>query len=365
MSRTGRELHLHVGLPKTGTTSIQAGLLANRDLLARAGLSLAPRHNRAGAHHDLGLMLGREGPKAFIAALAQDNTTRQVVSTEILVGQLAKRPELLDGLLTMFRGELTIHLSLRRWDAFCESMYAQLGRNYLAGWRAKPAPSIEMAVADGGECGPDLAAQLRRMLETVVSRRGPEAVRLSVYPEGGGRNAFATFLGAILPDLDPAQLVEEPTRNPSISRRKTVLLAGFGEVPERFRRHLLDRVQRSRAVRDDGIRPLLPPETRRALVEATADEFRAMARLTGLPEAELAPLLTPPPPEPDWRPPEPITAAEALRFAAAGWRPRRLLHGGRRRAAERLAAEAWITGRVISRPARAVGADGHASRTPA
>lgn len=349
-----RELHLHVGLPKTGTTAIQAGLFANRTLLERAGLSLAPMHGETGAHHDLALLLGRRGPEAFIEALEAGGAARQVVSSEIFGIQLARHPELLEGILVRFRGDLTVHLTLRRWDMFCESLYAQLGRNYLVGWRATPAPSMETVVAPGGEFGPDLVGLLRRMVETVVARRGPGAVRLNVYPERGRRNAFGTFLDAVLPDLDRGELAGEPALNLSLSRRKTILLIGFGEVPERFRRQLLERVTRSEAVRDDGIRAFLPPETRRALVEATAAEFRAMADIAGgLSETDLAALTTPPSPEPDWRPPAPISAAEALRFAAEGWGPRTLRRGGLRRVPARAMAEAWTTARLLSRALRA------------
>ena len=39
---TSRRLYVHIGLPKTGTSFLQAALLHNREVLAEQGLDLVP-----------------------------------------------------------------------------------------------------------------------------------------------------------------------------------------------------------------------------------------------------------------------------------------------------------------------------------
>ena len=64
-------LHIHAGLPKTGTTAIQAGLAANRGRLEQAGLHLADTgFDPRGNHHALFWALGGPDPRRRRRAVA-------------------------------------------------------------------------------------------------------------------------------------------------------------------------------------------------------------------------------------------------------------------------------------------------------
>ena len=110
----------------------------------------------------------------------------------------------------------------------------------------------------------------------------------------------------------------------------------------------------SDAIADDGVRFLMSPRDRHALVAAHLDGNRALVDRLGL--ADPGPFLELPDPDAPWSPPAPITAREvaAVRRAALA----ACLRGRNPVAAARLAAQVAATARADDRRRR----DGRAGR---
>lgn len=127
---------MHVGAPKTGTSSIQVWLLKHRDRLLASHGVLYPRagiHSTMSAHHNLVYEITRMprfraefGSIADLGAeLAATPAGTAVVSAEGLFRLAGAFAPVLDRLAT---GPVTIAAYIRRWDAYLESGYNQLAR---------------------------------------------------------------------------------------------------------------------------------------------------------------------------------------------------------------------------------------------
>src|SRR5690554_2324079 len=80
-----RELYLHIGLHKTGTSYLQKLFLKNRDLLRESGLGLAPYMNPVtGTHHPIIAEIERQGAEKVFEAVAQAPGERILLSAEEL-----------------------------------------------------------------------------------------------------------------------------------------------------------------------------------------------------------------------------------------------------------------------------------------
>ena len=78
-----RALYLHIGLHKTGTSSLQRFLLENRSLLLEAGLGLGPYQDPvSGTHHPILAALESEGPEAVFDQIAEAPGERLLISAE-------------------------------------------------------------------------------------------------------------------------------------------------------------------------------------------------------------------------------------------------------------------------------------------
>jgi hypothetical protein len=303
-----RELLLHVGLHKTGTTYLQHVLLANRDRFAAAGLTLAPFLDPGeGNHYPLvrALHVAGYAPEAFeqaLAAVAAGPGERLLVSAEELCASVTPYPDRLRALQAAaarrFRPRVVI--TLRRQDHLLESVFGQASRTWYSG-----------GIRDFDGYRLDHDARLRGLEEVF----GSENVTVNIYKDAGD-DVLGSFLQAVGVELDRAALVPVPPRNLSMHRRQVLFMAGLPKDPRarhdrRFRRiarHVGEALRHSDAIADDGGRCLLSPRERHALVAAHLAGNRALVarhRLT-----DIGGFLELPDPDAPWEPPAPITAAE-------------------------------------------------------
>lgn len=147
------KLYLHVGLPKTATTSIQRFLLDNRDALIKAGILYPNAGLQRLAHHPLGQLFNRrnldwvknvDGGELYQSLREEMEATgcdTVIMSTESLVG--TPKLEELKEYFADFDTEIVLYL--RRQDEWLESAYKdnlKTGASNLA-----PAAYIEHRMA--------------------------------------------------------------------------------------------------------------------------------------------------------------------------------------------------------------------------
>lgn len=326
-----RTLYLHIGLHKTGTTFLQKLLLENRDRLLRAGLGLGPYQDpELGTHHPIIAAMRRLGAERVMAEAARCAGDALLVSAEDLCHLLddpARARALRDAAARHF--DVRIIIFLRRQDRLAESYYAESVKT----WHTGP---IGMAGLDGRPWIYDLDHEARlARLESVFGR---DRITVRLYSDAGRNDLAAALLSAT--GLDAAALGLRTVRplNVALHRRKVLFLSQVpkpdrdeecprARFPIRFLRRV---VAESEAIADDGLRHMLPPELRRALVARHRDGNRRVAERYGLPlDTGLLDLPGSGGRDADWAPPAPITRGEflgilgdAYRAARASARPR-------------------------------------------
>jgi hypothetical protein len=306
-----RELFLHIGLHKTGTTYLQHVLMANRAAFAAAGLAPAPfLHPREGNHYPMIRALRAEGfaPEAFarvMDAVAAAPGEKLVVTAEELCVTImphrARAEALRDAAARHFRPRVIVFL--RRQDFLKESAYGQAARTWLQG-----------GIRDDDHYDLDHDARLRG-LEDVFGR---ENLRVAIYGDGvPGFDPLDGFLAALGLDIDRAALRPVPRRNLSLHRREVLFMAALpkGDARrDRIRmqpvRQIARALQASGAIADDGGRFLLAPDERHALVARHLEGNRALVARHGL--TDVGRFLDLPDPDEPWSPPAAITAAERV-----------------------------------------------------
>ena len=300
-----RELFLHIGLHKTGTTWLQHVLLENRAAFAAAGLVPAPwLHPREGNHYPMirALRAGGFGPEAFArvmdAAAATEGEKLLVSAEELCVTVMPHRERaerLRDAAARHFRPRVVVFL--RRQDFLSESAYGQAARTWLQG-----------DIREGRHYDLDHDARLRA-IEAVFGR---ENVRVALYRDAPSFDPLGPFLAALGLALDPAALRPVPRANPSLHRRETLFMAslpkGHGRDGMRPAMRIARAVQAAGAIADDGGRFLMSPRERHALAAGHLAGNRALVARHGL--ADPGGFLELPDPDAPWSPPAPITAAE-------------------------------------------------------
>ena len=312
-----RQLYLHAGLPKTGTTYLQALFLRNRAALEAAGLGFGPHMDpRTGSH------LPR-----FVAALEARGAAAVIAETEACPGEkiLVSNEDLAQFLPMPARDcrtwgealrdaaegrfEVTVIVYVRRQDFLKESLFAQSVKAWYWG-----------DIRNEGHFDLDLDGKLLA-LEAIFGR---DRVRPIVYDDVGRGDIVAPFLAALGLGIDKGELAPVGRENASMHRRKVLFLGGFpkpaaakhavnaaARAPAGFVTRVLDG---SGAVTDDGVRFLLSPAERHALVAAHLEGNRALVARHGI--ADPGGFVELPDPAAPWTPPAPITPREI----AAVWR---------------------------------------------
>jgi hypothetical protein len=204
-------IHLHIGLPKTGTTSLQAFLRLNRQRLARQGIEY-PETCQSGAGNATPAALVLLGglPDYFLQANPEFGDKRDFESLWLDVAGSARGPE--SSILasseeiaeidpaefdrrTRFDGQRKrIIVFLRRQDEMLESMYLQMVRAGLCD------RSFETFLGDylGKDGGRDNILRYHDMLERWCSAFGRENVKVLLYENGPqGSRLYERFLEVI------------------------------------------------------------------------------------------------------------------------------------------------------------------------
>jgi hypothetical protein len=352
-----RQLFLHAGLPKTGTTYLQALLLRNRAALEAAGLGFGPHLDPATGSHLPGFVDAVEarGAAAVVAETEACPGEKILVSNEDLAhflpmpagGGRSWGEALRDAAAGRFA--VTVIVYVRRQDYLKESIFAQSVKAWYSG-----------DIRDLGHYDFDLDGKLLA-LEAIFGR---DRVRAVVYDDLRPGDIAAPFLEALGLGLDPAALAPVGRENASMHRRKLLFLGGFpkpaaaeraenaaARAPAGFVAKVL---AGSEAVADDGGRFLMSPSDRHALVAAHLAGNRALVARHGI--ADPGGFVELPDPDAPWTPPAPITPREI----AAVWRE----SIAAARAGRDPLRAAWLAAR-LSRPFAAMAARGGRATTRA
>lgn len=315
-----RKLHLHIGLPKTGSTFIQTTLLYNQTFLKSVGV-LYPnqRMDKKGSHY-LWENVFAADPQQSVAELNQlcdENGVDQVLlSAENFVTFLAfdeRAPAAAEVWKAAF--DVSLVLYLRRQDEFLESFYAQ-------SMRAGEPDDIESFSVNP-------IFDYKSICETIADLNFS---RFEVTPHRFARADPMASLDPVadLAGFDRSGLRRNPneTSNLRASRRLVLFLAALDKSQAPSMGPVLRALESERPVADDGGKCLAAPafrrrfwETHLAGNEALCDRFGDDALRAALCEYEDV--------EPDWAAPAPVTEAElqaATRIVdRVAWRRRALL----------------------------------------
>lgn len=305
-----RDLYLHVGPQKTGSTYLHRLFVVNAGLLAEAGLGFAPYYDPEIGDHQRDFIpaLRARGMAAVMAETAARPEPRLLVTDEDLAKFLLEPAG--DGLTAhAFAAAARRHFRprvvyfARRQDHLAESHFSQGVRTWYCGRAADLPPQ-----------GYDHDGQLRALEEAF----GFENVTVRLYHDDVPSDLAAAFFDAIGLEAVLPRLARPAGRlNASLDRRKALLLAHLPKNRRRLRSMLnppgltetvLATVSRSRAVAEDGVRFSLSPEERRALVARHLEGNRALVARHRI--ADPGGFVELPALDPAWTPPAPIRNAE-------------------------------------------------------
>lgn len=293
-----KKLFLHVGLHKTGTSSIQQQIVVNRDALAAHGWGMPGFLGRTdGAHHRWIRPIAENGTgiREFVRELKAQPQDRLLVSTETLSHLLLRTP---GPLATALRRhfDTSVIIYLRRQDYLRESVFSQVVKTAYHG-------SIE------NENLYDFA--FGRRLARLAGAFGQHGVLPRIYRDDRRFDAVEDFRALL--DLPPDVVSASQGRaNVSLPRRKLLLLADIPKKhlsPEEVKA-ILGAVTASTAIADDGIRYITSPERRAALVQAYAKGNAVVGSRFGLEASDIAFLTDTSVSTEAWAPAEPLSAAE-------------------------------------------------------
>ncbi|WP_417243246.1 hypothetical protein [Celeribacter sp.] len=265
-----RKLILHIGTPKTGSTSVQHTLFAHRDQLAAAGVhwgdstreprAAAPRHSSVS--HAL-----RRGPRkwdaerdAILADFDASGHDTLLLSDEVLSECGAKAIARMAEFAAPF--ETTVICYLRRQDRYVESLWNQ----YCGEGRREPRSIRKFATAREVRKRLDYGAMLDAW-------RGVGTVKAVSFD--AARSALVPgFLGALGLDMT---LTDEVRKNVSPSMNCAALLAQLNRQGVTY-----NRAKVIKAFRHDTLKTALGRTLRRALLAELQDANTELAARYGV-----------------------------------------------------------------------------------
>jgi hypothetical protein len=283
------KLFLHIGLPKTATSSVQKFLFDNPGFLGSHGLRYARTGLHAGlkCHHDLLWALGlhqgvaftdkgiRHRADEFLSGLARESREHAdrdlVISSELFtfVDDFSR----LEPLLAAFPDrDVRFVLTLRRQDYLLESLYQQIVKDGLdrtfenwLGWSRHRA---------------DYRVLIERLL--VVAEPGQLILRAfrEVFPEGGPVEDFLDALG-LAPSAVAAAKIDKGFENPRMSRETIEIIRRANELGLELNYFLGRRLKRYSHAKAE----FLEPAERRELLASFDDANRELASMVRLPAA--------------------------------------------------------------------------------
>lgn len=226
-------LFLHCGWPRTGTSTFQAALFEQRDLLARAGISYPDRwlDEKGFGHHSLNALIDQavdagKGFDEFEQFLKGHSGGNVLFSAESLTVRLDMK-ERLEGLLSFIAAAREIMpvrclWTLRRVDELVASGYLMMLR---LGWGAK-LPSPVDRIGGSGKRFPVPSFEGMRRVEEVA---GTDAVYVKYDAKGQhNRELLATLdLEHSVKEALEETLESAPHRNVSPTHKEAVVLANL------------------------------------------------------------------------------------------------------------------------------------------
>ena len=299
-----RELYLHIGLPKTGTSYIQRMLGQNAEGLLAAGIGVGPYIDPAnGDSRRMRLAINELGLVPVMERLAASPGETLVVSSEHLSPAMLDR-RVAEAVRNAARRHFIpkIVIFLRRQDYLKESLFSQEVKNWYAG-------DIQ------GETTFDY--DLDRRVADLEAVFGHENVKVRLYRDGTADSILASFLDALGADVP----LRASARSAGRTCRCTVARCCSSPVSPRPEPTVQDLslfmtrvVMKTGSIADDGIRFLMSPRERHALVARHLEGNRALVARHGIPDA--GSFIELPDPDAAWRPPAPISRAEFLAVSA-------------------------------------------------
>ena len=274
-----KRIFLHIGQPKTATTTIQNFLSINQAKLIKHGWLYPNAGRQYAAHHLLGNFfraapihwIGQADPAQVMADLKREidesNCDNIILSTESLY--FAENPDQFAAYLKDF--DVSVVVFLRRQDEWIESAYQENLKNgetrlgpegYLA------ALSNSLAYADR------IATWAAAFGKRKILVHGFEATAEKLPVE----QVFMNLIGApFVPDL-----VLPPTQNERLNRDCTTFLIMFAASPRVDLKHQMIKdilVKYSQANPDTAsLRNVYPPQRRHEIVESRNEGNAIVAR---------------------------------------------------------------------------------------
>jgi hypothetical protein len=323
-----RQLILHIGYPKTGTTALQQFWQLNEGFLRENGLLYPSAGRIHAAHYGFSYRLDHLGDaaldqfpplEALIAALRDEmdgaGVDRALISSEYFIK--AADPQTVRAAFADF--DVTILLYLRRHDHFFESGY---GQSVVSA----PSPPWDNSIGSfilhqlgAGQFSYDYLVVLRRW----ASVFGKEKIIVRAYQESAEHDIFAESLLALgITARGDLRIPGRPNTAMSYATIYAVDAVQRADVPAAYKRAIVDQLILAGRATPEASRPtLLSPNDRVALVARYRHVYATIAReyldqADGVLFTEAAPQR-----DPAWRPPTPPDALALtdmlLRAAAA------------------------------------------------
>ena len=225
-------LYLHCGWPKTGTTTLQTALAANRARLAAAGTVYPDRWTRRedNSHR---LFEGKGGAEPAIAELVEfleaNAESDVLISSEVLSLRLLLNADSQQILAAMVgaAGEVTpvrCVWTLRRFDDMVHSVCLQ---------RAKFGHEPSVAELEQDLDVESLFGGMRAMADAAV-----ETVYVRYSPSGRYEPEIAEALGVPAAVADAVDLTRAPRENFGLSHKQTATLLNLEAIAERLGRRI-------------------------------------------------------------------------------------------------------------------------------
>ena len=310
-----RELILHIGPTKTGSSYLQRMFLENREGLRRAGLIMGPGQDpKTGSHLPLLERMNSEGISAVMPEIVAVPGDRIFLSAEDFNQFFTEaapngRPwteEFLDAVRGHF--DLRIVFVIRRQDHLKESRFSEAVKGSFHG-----------DIRDLGALQrPHALLDLDSRIAALEAAFGKEAMTVVPHSSRNGDDLMDSFLQALGIVLDPADRRDVPPQNVAGHRRKVLFMSQIPKHPLAavnrrywFPASFIARVvTRSKSIHNDGGRHLLSPAERHALVASHhAGNLALVARYDLSDPGDFLDL---PDPDAPWSPPATITWGEFI-----------------------------------------------------
>ncbi len=269
-------LCIHVGTPKTGTSSLQVDLYDERAFYARHGVSLLKSFLRGYAHHFLANELWR-GKMAEVRAglaegLAASSTPTTIITTEMLYYN-DMLDKLLECLSEEFRSKAHVIMYVRRQDLYLESLAKQHKKDGTL--KESMHDYMQSKKAQG-----NYASFLERAM--AVSPQTRVTCRLFDKSRMTGGDIISDFRDLIgLPLPEQLQREDHWARNPSPCR-ELAEASGTHDFPDmQIRIDILGRV----LAKEPSLvmtRDILSARERRDLMEGYREENRRLSEFCGV-----------------------------------------------------------------------------------